>query len=182
MTVIVAIETDDAVWFGSDRLGSNGYVGEPVTFPKVFANGCVTIGYTGSFRMGQLLQYALTVPVLPVGVDVNRWMAVDFMQAVRQAFKDNEWFESKDGVAVGGSFLVAVAGRCYEIQSDFSFLRSMSNEYAVGSGKDYALGSLRSTRGSKPKKRLLEALETAAEYVVSVGGPFDFVKVQNAGL
>lgn len=175
MTCIVAIETKDGVWFGSDRFGSNGYVGEPVTFPKVFTNNSVTFGYTSSFRMGQLLQYALEVP--PFTNDVDQWVAVDLMKAIRKAFKDNEWFETKDGVAVGGSFLIAVAGRCYEVQSDFSFLRSISGEYAVGSGKDYALGSLRSTRGRKPKKRLLEALETAAEYVVSVGGPFDLVKV-----
>jgi ATP-dependent protease HslVU (ClpYQ) peptidase subunit len=177
MTCIVAVETDKGVWIGADRLGSNGHIGSPVTFPKIFSNGSLTIGYTSSFRMGQLLQYALKVPNLPVNANLDKWVATDLVKAIREAFKDNEWNESKDGVAIGGAFLVVVKNRVYEIQSDFSFLRSISGEYAVGSGQDYALGSLRSTRGQEPEKRLIEALATAAEYVVSVGEPFDVIKV-----
>lgn len=174
MTCIVAIEENNEVIMGGDRLGSNGYTGAPVSEAKVFRKGPLLIGYTSSFRMGQLLQHALEVPVLPTEMDLDKWVSIDLMQAIRKAYKDNGWDKEKDGAAEGGNFLVAIGDRCYEIQGDYSYIRNTSGEYAVGSGVHYALGSLRSTRGKmKAKQRIIESLETAAEYVVSVSGPFD---------
>ena len=174
MTCIVAIEKNGKVFMGADRMGSNGHTGAPVSQPKIFKNGSVIIGYTSSFRMGQLLEHALEIPLVHENID--KWVAIDFMQALRKAFTDNGWGKTKDGEIVGGTFLIAVAGRCYQIQDDYSFIRNISNEYAIGSGQDYALGSMRSTRSkADTQKRLLEALETAAEYVVSVSAPFDFL-------
>jgi ATP-dependent protease HslVU (ClpYQ) peptidase subunit len=174
VTCIVAIEEKDKVIMGGDRLGSNGYTGAPVSEAKVFRKGPLLIGYTSSFRMGQLLQHALEVPVLPTEIDLDKWVAIDLMRAIRKAYKDNGWDKEKDGTAEGGSFLVAIGNRCYEIQSDYSYIRNAKGEYAVGSGVHYALGSLRSTRGKMAtKQRIIESLETAAEYVVSVSGPFD---------
>lgn len=174
MTCIVAIEDNNKVIMGGDRLGSNGYTGAPVSESKVFKKGGVMIGYTSSFRMGQLLQHALEIPALPAEINLDKWVAIDFMQAIRKAYKDNGWDKEKDGAAEGGSFLLAIGNRCYEIQDDYSYIRHISGEYAVGSGKHYALGSLRSTRGrATATKRIIESLETAAEYVVSVSAPFD---------
>ena len=175
MTCIVAIEKDGKVFMGADRMGSNGYTGAPVEEPKIFRNGPLLIGYTSSFRMGQLLRHALEVPV--VLNDIDKWVSVDLMQAIRKAFKDNGWDREKEGQAEGGNFLIAVAGKCYEIQSDYSYIRNINGEYSVGSGIHYALGSLRSTRNNpNQKKRLQEALETASEYVVSVSAPYDFME------
>lgn len=181
MTCIIAIEQNGIVTMGGDRMGSNGYTGAPVAESKVFKKGGVLIGYTSSFRMGQLLQHALTIPVLPAEIDLDKWVAIDFMQAIRQVYQDNGWDGQKDNKAEHGSFLMAVNGRCYEIQSDYSFIRNLSGEYAVGSGTSFALGSLRSTRGKlSAEKRILEGLETASEYVVTVQGPYD-VLVCKAG-
>jgi len=177
VTCIVAIEENNKVIMGGDRLGSNGHTGAPVSESKVFRKGPLLIGYTSSFRMGQLLQHALEVPVLPAETDLDKWVAIDLMRAIRKAYKDNGWDKERDGEAQGGSFLVAIGGRCYEIQGDYSYLRNSNGEYAIGSGVHYALGSLRSTRGKMTsRKRILESLETAAEYVVSVSGPFDIVE------
>lgn len=182
MTCIVAIEKDNKVIMGGDRLGSNGHTGAPVSESKMFIKGHVTIGYCGSFRMGQLLQHALDLPLISESTDLDKWVAVDFMKAIRKAYADNGWDKQKDGEAHGGSFLLAVMGRCYEIQSDYSYIRNISGEYAIGSGQDYALGSLRSTRGRMTThKRILESLETAAEYVVSVSAPFDIIDASKRG-
>ena len=182
MTCIVAIEKDGKVTMGGDRLGSNGYTGAPVAQAKVFTKNHVTIGYCGSFRMGQLLQHALDLPLISESTDLDKWVAIEFMQAIRKAYADNGWDKQKDGEAHGGNFLLAVRGRCYEIQSDYSYLRHISGEYAIGSGQDYALGSLRSTRNKMSTvKRILESLETAAEYVVSVSAPFDIVETSKKG-
>lgn len=178
MTCIVAIETTDGVVIGSDRMGSNGHTGSPVTEAKIFTKGEVTIGYTSSFRMGQLLQYALAIPDIKQDQNIDEWVAVDFIQALRTTYKDHGWDEVKDGVAIGGTFILVVRSRAYIIQDNYSFIRRITGEYAVGSGCDYALGSLRSTRDKMPTTdRVLEALATAAEYVVSVAGPFDIIEL-----
>jgi ATP-dependent protease HslVU (ClpYQ) peptidase subunit len=175
VTCIIAIETDGQVVMGGDRMGSNGHTGEPVSFPKIFQKDNLLIGYCGSFRMGQLLQHALDVPLKTLTDDVDRWVSIDLMQAMRKAYKENDWDNKRDDVAEAYPILLAVSGRCYEIQADFSYLRSMTGEYVTGSGSSYAQGSMHSTRGkASAKKRIEMALQAAAEYVVSVAGPFDF--------
>jgi ATP-dependent protease HslVU (ClpYQ) peptidase subunit len=177
VTCIVALETGRGVWMGSDRAGSDGYTIGAVCSPKTFHNGPLLIGYTSSFRMGQLLQYALQPPLHSLGWDIDRWVATDLMRALRTAYADHGWDALHHNVAEGGNFLLALRGRCYEIQSDYSFLRSPTGEYAIGSGCYHALGSLHATRDwAKPKARVLAALEAAAEHVATVAGPFDVTR------
>lgn len=177
MTCIVALEVNGKVYMGSDTFGSNGHTGGTNEAPKTFRNGSAMIGYTSSFRMGQILQYGLVVPEESLSWDIDKWVAMDLMPAIRAAFAAHGWDRLTEGRAKGGSFLFAIRGRCYEIQSDYSFLRSVNGEYAVGSGEDYALGSLHSTRGwTDPEARVEAALAAAAAHVVSVDGPFDFMR------
>ena len=180
MTCIVALETARGVWIGADRAASDDFTTSTMGLPKVYRNGPLTLADCGDFRTGQLLQYALEVPVDTIDDDLDRWVAVDLATAIRQAFKRNGWQRKDKGVADATSLLMAVRGRCYEIQSDYSFLRNASGEYAIGSGTYHALGSLHSTRDwKKPKDRIMAALEAAAEHVVSVSGPFDVFRADD---
>lgn len=176
MTCIVALETDHGVWMGSDRMFSDGYTGAVYDTAKAFVNGPLLIGCCGSVRMKQVLRYGLEPPVDALSWDVDRWVAMDLVPAIRSAFEANGWDRVSDGRAKGGNFLVAIGGRCYEIQSDYSFTRPDTGEFAIGSGCYHALGNLHATRGLKPKERILRALAAAEEHVVSVCGPFDIVK------
>lgn len=181
MTCIVALEANGKVYMGSDTFGSNGYTGATYEAPKTFHNGSALIGICGSYRMGQLLQYALVVPEETLTWDIDRWIALDLMPAIRTAFDAHGWDRLNEGRAKGGAFLFAISGRCYEIQSDYSFLRSVNGEYAIGSGEYHARGSLHATRDwAKPKKRVAAALAAAAEHVVSVDGPFDFMRQEGS--
>lgn len=175
MTCIIAIEEEGVVYMGSDAAASgDGLVGI-VTSPKVFHNGPLLIGYTDSFRMGQLLQYTLEAPIESMTWDVDRWVSVDLMAAVRTCFEENGYEVSKEGRVEGGQFLVAVAGRCYEVQDDYSALRYSSGEYSVGAGASHAMGSLHSTREWEDQwVRLEAALDAATEHVLGVDPPFFF--------
>lgn len=176
MTCIVAVEHEGVVYMGSDRAGSNGYTIAPYDAPKTFTNGPALIGFTSSFRMGQILRYGLEVPSHTLSWDVDRWMATDFMLALREAYGRHGWDRTDNGVAKGGNFLIAIHGRCYEVHSNYAFLRSVSGEYATGSGEDHAMGALYATRSwSDPTARVMNALEAAAEHCTTVAGPFDIV-------
>lgn len=176
MTCIVALETPNGVWMGADRLASGKWTGITLQAPKVFTNGPAMFGVCGSVRQMQLLQYSLTVSDHGITWDVDRWVAHDLAWAIRHTFDTHGAKYVKDGVDWSGNYLLAIRGRAYELQSDYSFTRSTSGEYAIGSGEEVALGSLHATRGHPdPQHRILAALEAAAEHVVSVAGPFDIV-------
>lgn len=180
MTCIVAIEEAGTVHMGGDRASSNSYYTTTHDASKVFEVGPLLIGICGSWRMGQVLQYGLTVPTWSLSWDVDRWIATDLMAAVRQAFETHAWNRVEHGVAAQrGVWLCAVGGRCYAIQGDYSWQRHASGEYATGSGEDFALGSLHSTRlVMPPELRVRNALLAAAEHSPSVAGPFDIVTQQ----
>jgi len=176
VTCIVALETPRGVWMGADRAASWTDTTMTMGVPKIYSNGPAIIADCGDFRTGQLLQYALDIPVHTLGWDVDRWVAIDLMAAIRTALGEHGWDRKDDGVDSATSFLLAIQGRCYEIQSDYSFLRNEAGEYAIGSGSFHALGSLHTSRGWKPKDRIHAALEAAAEHVTSVAGPFDIAR------
>jgi hypothetical protein len=183
VTCIVALETGRGVWMGADRAASDSFTTSSMGVPKIYRNGPALIADCGDFRTGQLLQYALKVPKLPQDADLDRWVAVDLTTAIRSAFRENGWKRRDHGVDEATNLLFAIRGRCYEIQSDYSFLRNESGEYAIGSGTYHSLGSLHTSRGwAKPKDRVLAALEAAAEHVVSVAGPFDVVRQPRTGI
>jgi ATP-dependent protease HslVU (ClpYQ) peptidase subunit len=175
VTCIVAVEHAGGVTMGADRAGSNGHSLDAVDNPKIVTNGPILVGYCGSFRMGQLLEHALVVPTLRRNVDPDAWVTLDLMGAVRAAFKEHGWAKVENGVAEGGSWLLAVHGRAYQIQEDYSAIRSAAGDYAIGSGTYHAEGSLHTTRGQPAHDRVAAALEAAAHYCVSVQGPFDYV-------
>ena len=174
MTCIVALETPDGVWMGSDRMASDPWQGIDLDHPKVFRNGSGMFGPCGSIRQAQLLRYALTLPEWSLGWDVDKWVAVDLTRAVLECVQGWQYSKVDSGVAKSHNALFAIRGRCYELQSDYSFTRSRTGEYACGSGQEYAMGALYATRHlADPEQRIHMALEAAAEHSPTVSGPFD---------
>lgn len=174
MTCIVALETPAGVVMGADRMASTWTTTITLDDPKIFTNGPLLIGACGSIRHGQLLKYSLVVPVDTLSWDRDRWVAHNLAYAIQHTFETHGAKPIKDGVSRGNNALCAVGGRCYELQSDYSFTRAVNGEYAIGSGEEYALGSLHATRGNPdPEARVRAALEAAAEHTPTVAGPFD---------
>lgn len=146
---------------------------------KVFRNGPFIMGFTASFRMGQLLRYSLVVPDHDPRVEVEKYMATSFINAVRQCLKDGGYAEKNNEVESGGTFLVGYKGRLFEIEDDYQVGESLNGFAAVGCGFAYALGSLHSTDGMKPEDRIRKALVTAEHFNAGVRGPFVILNSEN---
>ncbi len=69
MTCIVGIETDKGVVIGGDSAGVSGLGLTVRADEKVFARGPFVMGFTSSFRMGQLLRYGALDPDLRKAYD-----------------------------------------------------------------------------------------------------------------
>lgn len=166
MTCIVGLETEHGVLLGADSAASNNDGISIRNDTKLFRSGPFTIGFTTSYRMGQLLRYSLNVGA-PDTWDVDRFMATTFVNAVRQTLEDG-------GVETGGTFLVGIAGRLYGIFDDFQISHAAAGFESVGSGGAYALGSLHTSAGLDwdPRQRVIAALEAAAALDPFVAPPF----------
>lgn len=176
MTCIAAIVDNKGVgYIACDSLGSNHYTKNTYTNRKIFKVSDMLIGFTGSYRMGQILQYRLNMPAAAVGQTLEEWLHINFLDAVRDVFKENGFLrvtENQEQPA-DGEFLIVVAGRIFIMQADLSILESEDGFEACGSGEDYARATMNAavTHGiTKPKRILTEAIEAASKYVPSVGG------------
>jgi len=175
MTCIVGIVKDGNVYIGGDSAGvSSDYDRHLRKDKKVFRNGPFVMGFTSSFRMGQLLQYKLNVPRRAEYIDIMDFMVNSFVDAVRFCLKDGGYSTISANTETGGTFLVGYQGRLFQIQGDFQVAETISGYDAVGCGQSYALGSLFTTveSGWSPEDRITVALLAASHHSAGVCEPF----------
>ncbi|MFI6274307.1 hypothetical protein [Streptomyces sp. NPDC050988] len=183
MTAIVGLVHQGTVHLGGDSAGISGWSLTVRADAKVFTVGPYVLGFTSSFRMGQLLRYSFTPPKpLGQGVeetkDVPRFMATHFVDAVRETLKAGGWLKKDSEREDGGTFLVGAAGRLFEVHDDFQVAESADGYAAVGCGYEIALGALHATARSRmaPQKRVRLALEAAERLSAGVRGPFTILE------
>lgn len=181
MTCIVGLvdqETGD-VWMGGDSAAVRHHDRWIRAQPKVFKVGPFVIGYTTSFRMGQLLQYDLDIK-LPLGTiddDPFAFMVRTFVPAARQCFKDGGFAEKDKEVEAGGEFLVGYRGHLYQIFSDYQVAESVGDFAAVGCAAAYALGALEVLQAQNAEEAILTALKVAEGFSAGVSEPFTVVRL-----
>ena len=186
MTCIVGLEYKGGVIIGGDSAGVAGSQIQLTTTPKVFKLSNMLIGYTWSFRMGQIIQYAQNVPKPKKQESNYEYLINGFVPFIRGIFKDAGWLRTEDLRDEGGQFLVGIHGQLFQINSDFSVLRMKNGFDAVGSGAAYALGTIYILKEKvnqysdviEPPTYIVElALEAAAHYSTGVSAPFVFEKL-----
>jgi len=174
MTCIVGLVEKGTVYIAGDSASVAGWTSRVTRLPKVFRRGPFLIGYTTSFRMGQLLQHSLVVPAQTDGDDM-RFMVTNFVECVRKLLKEKGVAKIESNAESGGQFLVGYRRRLYSVQSDFQVNEMADGFDAVGSGCEYALGALAVTPAMSPMPRVKRALAVSAHFNMAVSPPF-FVK------
>lgn len=180
MTCIVGIEAPGHTVIGGDSAGVDDQDLLVVRAdPKVFTllRGEFLVGFTDSFRMGQLLRYGLRLPAREArdGAyrrDPDRFMAITFIDAVRTCLGRGGFARKDEEVESGGSFLVGWRERLYEVGDDYQVGRSASGYAAVGGGASIAFGALHATAEVGAGERVERALAAAAEHSATVRAPF----------
>jgi len=181
MTCIAGLVHDGNVYLAGDSAGCSGWNLTVRADPKVFASGSYVMGFTTSFRMGQLLRYAFTPPE-PEMTDLHRFMCTAFTDALRQCLKDGGWAGKDKEREEGGTFLVGTHGRLFFVSADYQVGEPADPYAAVGCGDGYALGALHATEGGRmaPQRRLDAALAAAERFSNGVRGPFAHVSTTAA--
>jgi len=182
MTCIVGIVSGADVLIAGDSAGVDPAYRMTVrrdqkVFRKVGEGGQVAVvGFTTSFRMGQILRYCLEIPHLAEGRDVMEWAVVELIPAMMEAFRSGRWSKTNDH-AEGGDLLFGIAGRLFHICADFQVAEPDTGMAAVGCGADFALGAMFASRTAEDAVQvLLEGLDAASHFSAGVIGPFHVVR------
>jgi ATP-dependent protease HslVU (ClpYQ) peptidase subunit len=170
MTAIVGVEFNGKVYMAGDLQGTGGNNKIIHTQPKLFNKKGVLFGFTTSYRFGQILDHLLPDPVVPENPEeVYRWLITVLIPDIKKAMKDAEW-------TTGGSCLIGVKGQLWELQNDWSVLRSVSGYAAVGAGTEYGNASMMTNLKIKPPKNgadviliLQNTMEVISQFCPSVG-------------
>ncbi len=174
MTCIVAVVEDGIVHMVGDS-GSCAWGGADYQVrkdPKVFRLGEAVVGFTTSWRMGQVLRYEMKLPEVPEGIELHEYMVRCFVPRLREAAKAAGIVTVKENVEQLGRFMVGLRGRLFVVDYDFQVGELVADYHAVGSGAEVALGALHATRGQVAQGRLVGALHAAVAHIQAIKPPF----------
>ncbi len=174
MTCIAVVRQDGIVYMAGDRGASDDGTILPLSAPKVWKIGPYLIGYAGSMD-GERIRYNFK-PTAPNIKDIDKFMQTKFVKELRE-FYNEFWVDtSKDGDL---GLIIVINGEIYEHSSaDMSLSKYMLPYLTMGSGAEYAYGSLFSTEKEKSgKQRVITAVEAAIKFNPSCMGPVDTVSI-----
>ena len=184
MTCIVGIEDKGDIYIGADSAGIDIDSLSICTRAdeKVFIteSGEFIIGFSGSFRVGQLMRYAIDLPEQSQKKDDMAYMVTDFVDAIRFAQHNRGSLKKESELEeLPAALLVGYKSKLYVIENDFQVGLPIENYAAVGCGAQIALGAMYALKNSNisPTNKLEIALMAASEYSVGVRPPFIVLKL-----
>ncbi|EOR9074223.1 hypothetical protein FOI42_RS03815 [Escherichia coli] len=195
MTCIIAYTDGNTSFIAGDKLGSNGFTKAIQTEPKVFEKEFIKIdesglnrtkevmamGYTSSFRMGQLLTYKLDLPEQQSNQTFSQYLVLEVIPRIRTLFKE-EWGARDTTQDVGGGqFIILHNHTIYEVQEDFSVLQPKTQITSVGSGTYHAIAAMQAyievqkETGVKMVDRTDSIFKIVSDNVTSVSAEYDLL-------
>lgn len=181
MTCIIAKVHYGKVHMIGDCMGSDGFIKNIYTkTSKVFNVGDFIIGYTSSFRMGQILQYSWIPPVRVIGdEDDDRYLFKSVIDSIKQCFENNGFGSKDSDTFKAGNFLIGWHGRLFEMQANMS-LMEVEDFASVGSGCYHAIAAMKTMQHldvfqDDPLKFLETALTVASSSVEGVSEEYTYV-------
>lgn len=151
---------------------------------KVFKNGPFVMGFTSSFRMGQLLMSSKFKPKRQIfGQTDYDYMITTFIDTVRDLFKNNGFGTGAD--ENGGSFLVGYRGKLYTIECDFQVGENIDCYDAVGCGESFAKGAMevlliednKFNNDTQIRQTLHHVMSAVVHHSAGVSAPFNIVSM-----
>jgi ATP-dependent protease HslVU (ClpYQ) peptidase subunit len=173
MTCIIGIvDSNNKIYMGGDSAGISGWDLQIRSDLKIFTNNEFLIGFSSSFRMGQLLRYCFDPPIHPKNTQDMKYMISYFVPAVKDCFKIGGFLKIKEGQDSGGGFLVGYRKNLYSVDSDFQVAKLKNNITSIGCGSQVALGAMYALEHLSPKNRIKKALSITSKLNIGVYPPF----------
>ena len=172
MTCIVGIVKDDTVYIGGDRSVSDGASVMSLSTPKIYIRDEWIYGYAGSLGIGQIMQI-IDIPILKKDDDPFMVLRMDMVN-VFKSMMDNQGISIDDDNDT--DILIGCRGRLFEFSpADWSVAEM--KETSIGSGGNFALGSLYTSIDKDPIDRIGLAIGAAITYSPTCQGPIDILSI-----
>jgi len=189
MTTIAAIEGPDWVIIAADSQSSSDD-GFSINIPngKVFKNGEIVFAMAGSVRGINILEHDFAPPAVS-GKDIDKYVTRQLIPSIRRTFLEAGYEFSKADSAVENDniIIIAVKGKVYCINEDYSWERNAENLYVAGSGEKFALGAMSALAGGtliddsvKARKIVTKAIQIASKYDAYTGGKITVNLIQES--
>ena len=179
MTIVVGYKTKNKVVIAADSQGTAGYDKSNRADQKVFVTHGIGYGFCGSYRMGQIIKFHSTKLKLPKHEPYG-FVVTDLVPMWRRLLaKHGSLYKSENIDGNLGSFILAVNGHLFTVESDFQVAEQEELFTAQGCGAAYALGSLFTTASvDMPiKDKVICAITAAQAFSSGCGGRIDYLKV-----
>jgi hypothetical protein len=193
MTISAALVDAGVTWMGSDSAattmdGDREVLKNPKVFAKRDTKGTLwLIGWSGDYRLGQLVEHALILPNVLNGLNGNPllgFLVNEFVKDYRRCLRENGAMaenQKNHREKAPGELIVGINGEIFTVSKYFDIYSPISPYTAIGSGSATAFGALGATKGLMgPEERILTALELAQEYSASVSDPFITINSKGA--
>lgn len=147
--------------------------------PKIFKNGEMLIGYTSSFRMGQLLEHVFEPPAKTEGLTDYQYMIRQVVPEIRKTFVDGNFM--KADANDGGSYLIIYNSKLFSIQEDFAVFERPHRYDSCGSGGAASntvfetLNEFNIIETIGIKEALVKSIEITARSNITVSGRIDYI-------
>lgn len=185
MTCIVGIvdKKTKITYIGGDSLGSTDSFKVVRKDRKVFKlknSKNVCVGFTSSFRMGDILRYNSELST-PDEILTHETVVTKFVPRIIKVFSENGYQRNNSNVISGSTFLIAQEDRLFKVDSDYQVGEANDLYDACGCGYIAALASLNTTEkmNMSPIERLRLALQSATKYIPGVEPPFYIVNTKD---
>ena len=167
------------ILISGDSAGVNKYMLYHRKDSKIFIREPFIMGFTGSFRMGQLLMAddRFSIRIQKKDETNIQYMISAFIPSIQKLFSDGGYLEIINDVKHGGEFIVGYHGTLYRIESDFQVSEYLEDYCACGCGEEIALGSLFTSEVKDIKEKILIAMKAAEHYSTIVSSPFEILEM-----
>ena len=193
MTVVVGYldKKEHKLYMGADRCVSYADRKLTLNHPK-FAmfeidgiHGELLLGWAGMYKNIQLLQHTFQPPPHNTSNSVEKYLAVDFIDALQKCLFERVVPTPNDEGVLSGymGLLILYSGRIFTIDGDFCLVESDMHYNAIGSGEHFSLGALHALSlvdvddELTAEQQVLVALHSAEKYSNSVEEPFDIESI-----
>ena len=181
MSVVVAIKENDRIYIGADSQVTKGGTRTTLKNPnnykiwKVDGSDNCLMGHVGNLRDANIIRLMRNViddyDEFYKRVDY-RFIVNYLVPEIVKRLKDAQFVKASDNYIeyIDSSFLFAYKDILFYINSDLSVIE-IDDYIAIGSGANEAIGSLHSTVGQDPYKRIAKAIKSSAASDIYVDYP-----------
>jgi ATP-dependent protease HslVU (ClpYQ) peptidase subunit len=171
VTCIAGIVDNNIIYIGGDRGVSDDSSILSMLQPKVYIRNEWIYGYAGSLGNGQLFEF-IELPPIKKTDDVYKVLRMDIVENYKSILDTHG--SSKDDDST--DFVIGCQGRMFEFNTDDWGVAEVK-EVAIGSGGNFALGSLYTSTDKDPIERIGLALGAATTYSPTCQGPIDILSL-----